>query len=139
MDLIMRKRNIVILSLLLSVNLWAYFYTNNFNSPLNLTDWTTNFRYGMEGLVIDTNLVAPSKIYVNSGLLIITNDPYYSRTGLTTIYNGFWVGNSGKLEKSFSATTSKPFGFEIKRVWSDIDADCNQASPDSPLNVHKLN
>ena len=133
MDLIMRKRNIVILGLLFSVNLWAYFYTNNFNSPLNLTDWTTNFRYGMEGLNNDTNVVSYSSIFVANGVLTITNDPYHTCNNIPSwTYNGFWVGNSGKLEKSFSATASKPFGFEIKRVWSDIDADCNQGSPDSP-------
>jgi len=111
----------------------SYFYTNNFNASLNLSEWATNFYYGMEGLNNDTNVVRHSKIFVTNGVLVITNDPYFTCNTISEwTYNGFWTGNSVRYERSYSASSTNPFGFEVKRVWSDIDADANQGNPDSP-------
>ncbi len=100
----------------------AQFYTNNFNLVVT-PEWDLYWPYGREGLTVDADLYYDTTFQVNpsSGELEMRGCPYTGHDLQNWIYNGFWTGQTMKLEKPFSATPENPFGFEILRTYSRLN------------------
>ena len=127
---------LVIIFSLVPVSLLAgsYYYTTDFSSMAQFNqEWKTNWKYGFDGLTADPLVsVNKSSFFASSnGQLYLQGAPYQACVGsVGYCYNGYWTAYAALFtNEKFSASATQPFGFEILRTYSKLDANSGGSRP----------
>ena len=93
------------------------YYFNDFTNTLG-GEWSNDLRYGQAGLFTnENNLDENSVIQTSGGELVFTGSPHIKALNVNEYeFNGTWIGNGVMLTNEYSASSSHPFGFDIKRT-----------------------
>lgn len=119
----------------------SYYFNETFDNFTTVSNrWYVNFPYGRNGSLFVTNKynethnvlgsAGHTKAFLLNNQLCFTGavQSYYEYAlNEMDWYTAFWVGNTLKLTNtgttnSFTATPSRPFGFEVMRTWARLDA-----------------
>ncbi len=126
---ILKKFIFVLMIILIHNNIFAgsYYYYSEFTNINEFNqDWLTNWKYGMEGLTADPSVEVSNSSYFASstGNLILRGIPYIACIGsVSWCYNGYWTAYAALFtNRKFSASATQPFGFELVRTRSVLDA-----------------
>ncbi|HMB01195.1 MAG TPA: hypothetical protein VKS21_09435, partial [Spirochaetota bacterium] len=99
----------------------AYFF-DSFSGSM-AAPWGIPFYYCKDGAVVPHT--SSSAIAFSNSQLVFTGQPF---TGDAAAKDGVWHGRNAWLTNKYHASARSPFGWEIIRTYSDLDADNGNAN-----------